>query len=285
MYQRKRVTASGLSKNPKAIAAIAACLVIVIVAVVLVVVLSGKDKGKDPDTTKQPQKTTAEQTSETTTEAPKPVGGEVPYLAWEEAQKKNPNYFNEAVFIGDSTGLKIMMYDGIPGMKYLCYGNYGTTNALDQSTATAQNGWPAEIWKQLDGRKRVYIMLGMNDLNRVGVEGAVDQMRQLCQLIVDNNDGALIYIQSMTPIIASQDGKRGKVLNNAGIKAYNEGLKKMAEENNWYFVDVASVMFNDAGYLKDEYCSDPGAMGIHLSSEGAKAWAEYNMNHCADPTW
>ena len=113
MYQRKRVTASGLSKNPKAIAAIAACLVIVIVAVVLVVALSGKDKGKDPDITKQPQKTTEEQTSETTTEAPKPVGGEVPYLAWEEAQKKNPNYFNEAVFIGDSTGLKIMMYDGI----------------------------------------------------------------------------------------------------------------------------------------------------------------------------
>ena len=282
MYERKRMTASKLAKSPKTRLALSACIILVVAIVIVAVTVSKKTKGPEPKTT---EKTTKETTSETTTEPPKPVGGEVPYLAWEEAQKKDPDYFNEAVFIGDSTGLKIMMYDGIPGMKYLCYGNYGTTNALDQSTATAENGWPAEIWNQLDGRKRVYIMLGMNDLNRVGVDGAVDQMRQLCQLIVDNNKGALIYIQSMTPIIASQDGKRGKVLNNAGIKAYNEGLKKMAEENNWYFVDVASVMYTEDGYLKDEYCSDPGAMGIHLSSAGAAAWADYNMNHCADPTW
>ncbi|MBR5015546.1 MAG: hypothetical protein IKX52_01870, partial [Clostridia bacterium] len=207
------------------------------------------------------------------------TGGALPYFSWDEAKKLSPNYFGESVFIGDSISVRLQMYGGLPGATYLCYGSYGSCNALSGVIK-------ANIWNCIPaGKKRVYIMLGMNDLNRVGVAGAASNMAQLCSLIEQNNPGVLIYIQSMTPIIAAKDGTNGRILNNANIRLYNQMLSGVAASHGWYFVDVASVMYDDRGYLKDEYCSDPGSMGMHFTSAGCSVWCWYLMNHCYDPSW
>ena len=218
---------------------------------------------------------------EATTSKPKVTkytGGALPSFSWEQAQKLSPNYFGESVFIGDSVSLRLKMYGGLPGATYLCYGSFGSCNALSGTIK-------ANIWNCINGKKRVYIMLGMNDLNRAGVSGSVANMRQLCSKIVAANPGVLIYIQSMTPIIKAKDGTNGKILNNNNIRAYNQQLSSMARANGWYFVDVASVMYNDEGYLKDEYCGDPNGMGLHFTSAGCATWCWYLKNHCYDPNW
>ncbi|MCR4747605.1 MAG: MucBP domain-containing protein, partial [Clostridiales bacterium] len=219
---------------------------------------------------------------EKTTEAPKVTkytGGALPYFEWAKAQQLSPNYFGESVFIGDSISLRLQMYGGLPGATYMCYGSYGTCNALSGVIK-------ANIWNSIPaGKKRVYIMLGMNDLNRVGVNGAASNMAQLCSLIEQSNPGILIYIQSMTLIIAAKDGTNGRILNNANIRLYNQLLSGVAASHGWYFVDVASVMYDDRGCLKDEYCSDPGSMGMHFTGAGCGAWCWYLMNHCYDPSW
>lgn len=229
-------------------------------------VVTTAKKAAKPETTTKPQ-------------VMKYTGGALPYFEWEKAKKLSPNYFGESVFIGDSISLRLQMYGGLPGAKYLCYGSFGTCNALSGVIK-------ANIWNCIpSGTKRVYVMLGMNDLNRVGVNGAASNMAQLCSLIQQNNPGVLIYIQSMTPIIAAKDGTNGRILNNANIRLYNQLLSGVAASHGWYFVDVASVMYDDRGYLKDEYCSDPGSMGMHFTNAGCSVWCWYLMNHCYDPSW
>ena len=56
-------------------------------------------------------------------------------------------------------------------------------------------------------------------------------------------------------------------------------LLEMCKENGWYFLDVASVMYDDAGYLKDSYCSDLSSMGMHFTNEGCDAWVNYLKTH------
>ena len=224
------------------------------------------------------------------TTAPKPAskviytGGALPYCDY-----VDNSYFNEAVFIGDSVSLKLRYYVsngslGSANMSF-CVGNFGSTNALRGNIIS-------NIWDQVaaTGRKRVYIMLGMNDLNAVGVDGAVNNMRTLCYKIQNafaarNGYNPLIYIQSMTPINQKKNGTNGKVLNNANIAIYNQRLSGMAAANGWYFVDVASVMYNDAGFLRDDFCGDPNAMGLHFSAAGCAQWVWYLHTHAYDPSW
>lgn len=206
------------------------------------------------------------------------TGGALPYLDWETAKALDPNYFANSVFIGDSVSLKLQMYGGLPGATYLCYGNFGSTNAL-------RGVVKANVWDSVGNKRRVYIMLGMNDLNAVGVSGAVSNMQQLCSKIQAANPNSLIYVQSMTPITKAKNGTNGRTLNNDNIRYYNQCLSNMAASNGWYFVDVASVMYTDEGNLKDEYCGDPGSMGLHFSAAGCGAWCWYLMYHCYDPAW
>ena len=212
------------------------------------------------------------------------TGGALPYCDY-----VDNSYFNDAVFVGDSVSLKLRYYVsngslGSANMSF-CVGNFGSTNALRSNIIS-------NIWDQIaaTGRKRVYIMLGMNDLNAVGVDGAVSNMRTLCYKIQNafaarNGYNPLIYIQSMTPITQNKNGTNGRILNNANIAIYNQRLSSMAASNGWYFVDVASVMYNDAGFLKDEYCGDPNGMGLHFSSSGCAQWVWYLHTHAYDPSW
>ena len=255
--------------------------IVIAAAIPITISILTKDlsSGQTDKPTNAVEKTTEAQTTEKETEPPKPVGGEIGYLAWDKAQELNPDYFAETVFIGDSVSLKFKMYGGLPGASYLCYGSFGTVNAL--AGVIKEN-----IWDDIGDNKRVYIMLGMNDLNPAGIDGAVANMKELCNRILDKNPDVLIYIQSMTPITKAHDGINGR-LGKKYINEYNEKLLELAKENNWYYLDVASVLTTEDGYLKDEYCGDNGAegMGLHLSNPGCAVWCDYLKNHCMDPSW
>ena len=302
------------AKIAKRIIAIVA-LVAITVGIFVPVVTHSKNKKPETTTTKVtttaiPETTTEEETTEeettpqgggggtgtqstdtkSETVAPKPVsrvvytGGALPYCDY-----VDNSYFDEAVFIGDSVSLKLRYYasNGSLGAANLnfCVGNFGSANALRGAIIS-------NVWDQVaaTGRKRVYIMLGMNDLNAVGIDGAVNNMRTLCYKIQNafaarNGYNPLIYIQSMTPINQKKNGTNGKVLNNANIAIYNQRLSSLAASNGWYFVDVASVMYNDAGFLRDDFCGDPNAMGLHFSAAGCAQWVWYLHTHAYDPSW
>jgi|GEM_PF-1729004 len=203
--------------------------------------------------------------------ASKYTGGALPYCA-----RVSDSYFKDAVFVGDSVTLKLKYYNGLPGASYLCAGSFGSGNALNG--VCLPNGRPIEDSVKALGKKRVYIMLGMNDLNVYGISGSVANLRTLCYRILAKSPGALIYIESMTPTI-------GKTVSNDAIHKYNQQLSTMARSNGWYFVDVASVMYDDHDKLKMEYCSDPQALGLHFNNAGCAAWVSYLYTHAYDPSW
>ena len=66
---------------------------------------------------------------------------------------------------------------------------------------------------------------------------------------------------------------------NENLDIYNAGLKDMCEQNGYTYLDVASVMKDDEGNLKREYCSDPDNMGVHFTDEGCKVWIDYLRTH------
>ena len=86
------------------------------------------------------------------------------------------------------------------------------------------------------------------------------------------------YIQSATPIC---EGAERGALTNENLKVYNQMLVEMCQELGLRFVDVASVLRDENGYLPREYCSDPDGMGIHLTDLACQLWLGYLMEDAA----
>ena len=116
-------------------------------------------------------------------EAPSGPDGNVPY-ALPESAKVDDSYFDDAVFIGDSVSLKLERYttqqrSANPNFfgkaQFLTAGSMGSGNALEapssESIHPLYNGQKMALADSVKacGAKKVYIMLGMNDMAIYGV--------------------------------------------------------------------------------------------------------------------
>ncbi len=208
--------------------------------------------------------------------------------AVEQSAPVDASYFNDAAFVGDSVSLKLCYYadNGCLGdAQFFTSGSLGANNALwevsDESVHPEYQGEKMLIEDciQKSGAKKIYMMLGMNDLGLYGIETTLESYQTLIGKILEKSPDAYIIVQSMTPMTDTST-ILGNSLNNENIKLYNDSLEQMCADNGWAFIDVASVMYNEAGTsLNPDYCSDPVDMGVHFTETGCQAWVDYLLTH------
>ncbi len=208
-----------------------------------------------------------------------------------QSKRVKSSYFDDAVFVGDSISLKLNYYNAannaLGKAKFLTAGSLSATNALwdvsDSSVHPRYNGKKMKIEDSIAQMKvkKVYIMLGMNDICFVGEEQSLKNYQTLCSNIKKKSPNVVFYIQSVTPRSAMTSTSTVTALTNARITAYNKQLSAICQQKGWYFINVASVMFDSKGNLKSEYCSDPQSMGMHFTNEGCQAWVDYLYTHTA----
>lgn len=201
-------------------------------------------------------------------------------------------WFNDAVFVGDSVTLKLSYYaeNGELGdADFLCAGSLGYNNALmdlDEEgnvhpTIGSVKYTVDEGVKEL-GKKKVFIMLGMNDIGLYGVDGTIDAMYKLTDRILEKTPDAALYLQSVTPMI---EGNTLGNLTNESIKEFDEKLKEACKKKNYKYLNVASAVSDENGNLIYDYCGDPptednpDGMGLHFTDTGCSKWAEYLKTH------
>lgn len=235
-----------------------------------------QESAGDSQSSTSSESSASESSTGESSEAEQPVSGPV-----------QASFFDDAVFVGDSVSLRLYYYcqahkDALGKAQFLTAGSLGSGNALE--TVSSDSVHPEyqgekmliEDGVKAMGAKKVFIMLGMNDIALYGIDDSVKNMETLVERILEKSPDAEIYLQSMTPILA---GCEKKSLNNENLDKYNAKLQELAKEKGYHFADVASVMKQDDGSLKPEYCSDPEGMGIHFTDAGAEAWIDYLLQN------
>ncbi len=222
----------------------------------------------------------------TTSVAPYRIEGQLPKSARVEA-----SYFDDVVFVGDSISTGLSYYeaanDVLGKAQFLTSVSLSATNALwevsDRSVHPRYNGQKMKVEKAipLTGCKKVYIMLGMNDIVSLGVDRSVANFTTLCNKILENAPYVQLYVESVTPRTNQGAKSDNGVLNNKNIMLYNRKLAALCQQRGWYFVNVAEVMYDSTGYLNRSYCSDPNGMGMHFAYPGCKVWVDYLYTHTA----
>ncbi len=232
---------------------------------------------------KQPDNKVTEVTTES--QAVNVTGGMV-----EQSQTVDKSYFDDAAFVGDSVSLKLNYYCKTTGdlgkAKFFTSGSLGAANALwelsrPDSVHPSYQGEKMliEDCVAASGAKKVFIMLGMNDIGLYTMEESIENYVELISRIKLNSPDCVIFVQSMTPITKGSQ-RAGESLNNDKIKQYNKMLLQMCIDNGWSYLDIASVMYDESGEaLNETYCSDKDTMGMHFTNEGCSAWIEYLKTH------
>lgn len=186
-------------------------------------------------------------------------------------------YYADSVFIGDSIMLGFRNYSAkqktfVHGIQFLAAGSYSAFNALKpvqgDNVHPMYKGKKYQVWNAvpLIGSKRVFILLGMNDIDILGLEGARDTYKELLDKIVEASPDIEINIISVTYTL--QDKGIGK-LNNPNIEKYNGMLQEMAEENGWGYVDLCTPVSDGKGNLAKDCCSDEF---VHLTTKAYTIW-------------
>ena len=196
------------------------------------------------------------------------------------------DWFNDALFIGDSVTLKLSYYadnGSLGDADFLCAGSLGYNNALwglyhPDNVHPTYNGVKYTVDEGCAAikPKKIFIMLGMNDIGLYGVDGAYSGMQQLIGRIVEKCPDSELYIESVTPMLY---GSQLRDLNNTTIAQFDDKLRSYCSANGYHYMDIASAVEDSNGNLIDSYCSDASAMGLHFSDAGCYQWVEYLKNH------
>jgi len=207
---------------------------------------------------------------------PVPESDPVP-LAW----------FSDAAIIGDSVSLALQYYcassKALGDVTFLCAGSLSARNALAPVTAGSMhpsyNGTKMKVEDAVAacGAKHVFITLGMNNFY-VPLDTACGDLQKLVDNIKARSPDVNILIESVTPV-----ARGGSVLNqgltNEKVDQYNEMLRAMCREQGWYYLDINPIFKDEDGWLRDDYCGDRNAMGIHFTFAAAALWADYLVTH------
>lgn len=206
-----------------------------------------------------------------------------------ESAPVDASWFDDAAFVGDSVSVTLANYNSSYGTlgkaKFFCSVSLSQTNALSYQAGNerlpeypAGSGQHPRIEDGIaaSGAKKVYLMLGMNCIAS-GVDRVSQDLVTLVSKIQEKSPGIAVLIESVTPMTADSPRADGS-LNNFTIQEFNEKMKAICREKQWYYVNVAEAVTGDAGALKAEYSGDK-AMGIHFNYDGAAAWANYLLTH------
>ena len=213
--------------------------------------------------------------------APKPpvaLSGDTVDAAW----------FDDAVFVGDSVTLKLSYYadnGSLGNATFLCAGSLGYNNA-QMGLYEEGNVHPVLYGEKVTvvgglsqlQPKKIFVMLGMNDIGLYGVDGAIEGMKTLTSQISQSCPDAMIYIQSVTPML---ENMQLTDLNNRTIAEFDSKVQPICQQRGYIYLDIASAVEDGSGALIYDYCGDPTAMGLHFSDAGCDAWVSYLKSHVA----
>lgn len=189
------------------------------------------------------------------------------------------DFFDDAVFIGDSITMGLRNYnyihDQLGEATFLCQTSYSLAHAMNNSMYLSYRG---DEYKPQDavrrcGAKKVFLLLGMNDIGIQNMEKLLDYWTILIQRIKDKSPDVTIYIQSGTPVY---NGGQTKLVNNERMDAYNVLLQQYAQENGYHYIDIATVMKDAENGLAEEYTADKY---VHLTHEACELWVETLKNY------
>lgn len=189
-------------------------------------------------------------------------------------------YFENAVFLGDSRMAAFIKYSGISGLRAYSYMGLTVEKYFsDQTFRIGDSKLSASEALELDRSfDKVYLMFGTNELGWAFPDIFIQKYTAVIEHIKECNPDAVIFVNSVLPVSENAYQKQS-FLKNETVYSYNGLIAQMCEEQEVYFLDLASVVANENGALPPEASTD----GIHPNKTYVQMCFDFMRSHGIEP--
>ena len=223
----------------------------------------------------------------TPTPTPEPTPTPVPALDFTqpepESEEVEMEYFEDALFIGDSRTDGLRLYSGIQGADFYCYKGL-TIFEVDERKIVELNGNSYSVVEALEKGPqyaKIYISLGVNELGYYNDDAYHQAFSEFLDTVKALQPDAIIYLENLVPVNPQKcaEYKQPSYVNNDRVADFNGVFPKLAEECQVALVDVKTALSDENGILPAEATVD----GVHFTKAWYQKWLEYLMCHTVTP--
>lgn len=194
------------------------------------------------------------------------------------------HYFDDAVIIGDSITRQLQNYtlrerargrSLLGGVTFLAAYNYmifymttKKTSSNDVNLRYAGKYYTFRDALAAIKPKKAFILLGLNDGARADPSKQLEYYAKGIDAAFEAAPGLTLIVQSLSPVTTYQTAPS---LRQKNIDAFNAALQALCEEKGAIYLDIATPLKGEDGYLRMEYCSD---LKVHLTPKGLEVWID-----------
>ncbi|MGI5970722.1 MAG: GDSL-type esterase/lipase family protein [Oscillospiraceae bacterium] len=185
-------------------------------------------------------------------------------------QEVPAEYFDDALFIGDSRTVGIMEYGGIANATFFAGTGMSVYNLFSEKVSVANIGL-TDLSELLESQTygKVYIMLGINELG-YNYNQTVEKYKEVVTKIREFEPEALIFIEANL-YVSKTKSEGDAIFNNQNISRFNSDISRLADGETVYYLDINPVFNDGSGNLAEEYTGD----GVHIFAKYYKNWSDW----------
>lgn len=186
------------------------------------------------------------------------------------------DYFDDAVFIGDSRTRSLELYAHLDNTTFLADTGLTIYTVLDRKLIPSTMTSKTTVTEYLTNHqfKKIYLMLGINELGTGTTEYFCRSYGGVLETLRELQPDAIIYLQAILHISESKDNEH-TYINNATIIERNEALQSLADNEHIFWLDPNLAVCDEKGYLIEDYTFD----GVHLQAKYVYLWTDYLKQH------
>lgn len=241
-----------------------------------------------PDPPEDPPK--KEDTPVISDNAPKPVYTQeelinlYPEAVLSLTEDAGEDYINKIYFIGDSTTHGMKYYGVLADGKETTHvwtprsGTLAMWNLLSEKIVLPEDNTEMTLPEAFDLKNPAIavLTLGVNGVSSCSKEQFTGYYKELIEKIKEASPYTTIILQSIFPVCS--DYQYVNSISMEKINKANAWIAELANENDCYYLNTASVLVDETGYLNPTYSNGDG---IHISPKGFSVILEYIKTHAA----
>ena len=187
-----------------------------------------------------------------------------------EKQTVGKEYFDDALFIGDSRTVGISEYGELNNATFFANTGMSVYNVFDKKVSVPKVG-KVKLDQLLTSKKygKVYIMLGINELG-YNSNNTLKKYKELVKFVQNKQNNAIIYIEANLHVTVEKSNK-DKVINNVNINKFNNEISKLADNEKIFYIDINEKFDDKDGNLSSNYTQD----NVHIYAKYYKEWSDW----------
>lgn len=181
------------------------------------------------------------------------------------------DYFEDAVFIGDSRTVGLQDYGGLDKTDFFATVGMNVYDLWTDKFCEV-NGEKVTLEEALTAKQygKIYFQIGINEMGRGTLDGFMEKYAQSVEKIRELQPEAFIFLQGIMKVTAEKSNS-DSIFNNQGIQARNERIAELADGITVFYIDVNEVICDETGGLRADLTFDD----LHLYGSKYGIWVDF----------